>query len=550
MYVYNDIDAHIVHQRTQQFSEQLERYLNGQLSEDRFKTLRLQNGLYLQRHAPMLRVSIPYGTLHSRQLQQLAFIADNYDKGYGHFTTRQNIQFNWPQLTQVPEILLQLAKVEMHAIQTSGNCIRNITSDPLAGCVPNEAIDPRVIGEIIRQWATLHPEFAYLPRKFKIAVIATKEDRAAIEIHDIGIRIHKASDAPFDLCFDLWVGGGLGRTPHIGHCLFTQLPISELCNYLQATVRVYNLEGRRDNKYKARIKILVNAMGAERFRERVLDVWHRERDDTLCVHTKQIQHFHAFFKTNLTPVIHANESASVHPNYAQWKKTNVGLHTHRDYSVVHISLKRPGIANGDLSSTLMRVIADAADQFSRSEIRVTHDQNLVLPYVPITHLPRVYQALEPHGLTHPNKGLVTDAIACPGLDFCSLANAPTIDLATQLHDVFPNAQEQDTIGPLSIKMSGCMNACAHHHLGDIGLLGVDKKGEHWYQVTLGGRDGSGALLGEKIGPSIPKHSVGGVIRTIVDCYLAVRSGKETFAQTLQRTGIAPFKEAVYAMDLS
>lgn len=549
MYSYQPVDKQLLHERVEQFREQVRRYLAGQLDEERFRPLRLQNGLYFQRHAPMLRIAIPYGALYARQLRALGNLADKYDKGYGHFTTRQNLQFNWPQLERVPNLLGELAEVDMHAMQTSGNCVRNITSDPLAGCVPGEAIDPRVICELVRQWATLHPEFAYLPRKFKIAIIATEEDRAAMEVHDLGLRIHSAIDGdPLSLTFDLWVGGGLGRTPCIGACLLRGLPIAELRNYLQAVIRIYNLEGRRDNKYKARIKILFNALGAEAFRERVFACWRQEREEALVIKRKEIQRVAQDFALILPPVEGPFTHVAGDAAFVHWQGVNTLAHARQGYGVVHISLKRPGVAAGDLSSDLMRAVADLSEQYSQGEIRVTHTQNLVLPHVPQARLKALYARLVELELAHPNRNLVTDAIACPGLDFCSLANTPTIQLADELHSLFPDLVEQSHIGPLEIKMSGCMNACGHHHIGHIGVLGVDKKGRYFYQITLGGRDAAGAVLGRKLGPAIPLDRVGKVIRRIVDCYLAVREVGECFADVVARLGVEPFKEVVYAMD--
>ena len=550
MYSYNQIDKKLVSERVEQFADQMRRYLAGRLDEEHFRPLRLQNGLYLQRHAPMLRIAIPYGTLDSTQMRALGDLADKYDKGYGHFTTRQNVQLNWPQLERVPQLLGELAEVGMHAIQTSGNCVRNITSDPLAGCAVDEVIDPRVVCELIRKWATLNPEFAYLPRKFKIAVIASEEDRAAMEVHDLGVRIRAAAD-PLDFTFDLWAGGGLGRTPYIGKCLFQDLPIAELRNYLQAVLRVYNLEGRRDNKYKARIKILLNALGVDIFRQRVAECWREERENALVVTRQELVELVDMFALHLPQAQEQNSTGAVdNAALERWQSTNLLQHRVPGYCLVHISLKRPGIAAGDLSSDLMRAVAELAECYSHSEIRVTHDQNLVLPYVLEARLPQLYQRLTALGLAHPNRGLVTDAIACPGLDFCSLANAPVIELADELHKQFPDLAEQLDIGPLEIKMSGCMNACGHHHIGNIGILGVDKRGEFFYQITLGGRDSAGAVLGQKLGPAVPLAEVGNALRRVVDCYLAIRQDNELFAATVARTGVEPFKEAAYAMDYS
>lgn len=543
MYHYNPTDQAIVDARVAQFAEQTQRYLAGQLSEEDFRPLRLQNGLYIQRQAPMLRVAIPYGTFNSVQLRALATIADTYDRGYGHFTTRQNIQFNWPTLESVPHILQDLAAVQMHAIQTSGNCIRNTTTDPLAGVVADEAIDPRVVCELIRQWSTLHPEFAFLPRKFKIAVTASREDRAAIEVHDIGIRINR--HAIHGLSFDLWVGGGLGRTPVLGRLLFSELPLTELRNWLQAVLRVYNLAGRRDNKYKARIKILVNAMGLKAFRDAVTWRYHNDRSEAFVLTEAELadiaEHFPLPVSAQPDPVPTAG------PAFTAWLAHNTVAHKVLGHRAVFISLKRPGIAPGDLSAELMRIVADAADTWSAGEIRSTHDQNLVLPHVPNSALLALFHELDKHGLAHSNIGLITDSIACPGLDYCSLANAPTLGLAEELHQTFAELQEQQRIGPMEIKISGCMNACGHHHIGHIGILGVEKKGAPWYQITLGGRDQSGAVLGERIGPAVELDEVIPLIRRLVDVYLSERQSDERFVDYVERVGVASLKEAAYAV---
>lgn len=540
MYRYDALDMAMVRARVAQFREQTNRYLAGLLAEEAYRPLRLQNGLYIQRHAPMLRIAIPYGTLSSDQLNRLADIADRYDRGYGHFTTRQNVQLNWPTLESVPDILEALAEVQMHAIQTSGNCIRNVTTDPLAGVVPDESIDPRVVCEVIRQWSTFHPEFAYLPRKFKIAVTSSSVDRAAIEVHDIGLQIHRRSGV---LVADLWVGGGLGRTPVIGKRLLTELPIAELFNWLQAVLRVYNLAGRRDNKYKARIKILVNAMGLDAFREAVTARYRAERSDAFVISDTQLATLSAAFEVTLPPV---PEPVPVDAVYRDFVANQTVMHRIPGYRALYISLKRPGVPPGDLRSDEMRLIAQIAKEYSGGEIRTTHDQNLVLPHVPACALSTIFHQLQAVGLAHANRQMITDAIACPGLDFCSLANAPVLALADALHTEFATLEEQYQIGPLAIKMSGCMNACGHHHIGDIGILGVDKKGSHWYQLTLAGRDGAGAVLGERLGPAIPYDGVIPAIRTLVNRYTEVRQPDESFVQTVMRLGVSPFQEAVYA----
>jgi sulfite reductase (NADPH) hemoprotein beta-component len=544
MYQYSAVDQNAVEARVKQFREQLERYQEGLLPEDSFKTLRLQNGVYIQTHAPMLRVAIPYGTLSSIQLRKLAYIARTYDKGYGHFTTRQNIQFNWPTLESVPDILEELSVVQMHAIQTSGNCVRNTTTDPFAGATVNEAIDPRVICELIRQWSTFHPEYAYLPRKFKIAVVATELDRAAIEVHDIGIRLKRHSI--HGLAFDLWVGGGLGRTPVIGKLLFADLPFTELRNWLNAVLRIYNLYGRRDNKYKARIKILVNSVGLSTFRELVSNRYHKDRNDALVVKSEDVTTLASMFQVNLQP--EPEEYQPEIPEFYRWYKNATKPHRVNGYRLVVISLKRPDVAPGDLSAELMDVVASLADRFSQSEIRTTHDQNLVLPHVHTKDLFSLWEALSNEGLAHPNVGLISDVIACPGLDFCSLANAPTLSLADAIHQEFASLAEQENIGPLEIKISGCMNACGHHHIGHIGILGVDKKGTPWYQLTVGGRDQKGAVLGERIGPAVEHDEVIPLIRRIIDRFMEERAPNEWFVDYVTRIGIEPLKEAAYAID--
>ena len=543
MYQYTDFDQTIVEQRVSQFREQTQRFLNGDLDEDVFQTLRLQNGLYIQEHAPMLRIAIPYGTLSSNQLRKLADLCRKYDRGYGHFTTRQNIQLNWLKLEQVPDLLEELTTVQMHAIQTSGNCIRNITTDPLAGTVFDEAIDPRVICEIIRQWATLHPEFAYLPRKFKIAVTATEEDRAAIEVHDIGIRIRK--DSP--LKFDLWVGGGLGRTPFIGQKIEDGLPIADILIWLNAVLRVYNLYGRRDNKYKARIKILLQSMGYEKFKSKVRESLDFSRQQVAQVKVQQITELEVMFNEKLV----YNELDPLPAGDAElvrWIETNTHSHKVPGYRSVVVPLKRTGTAPGDVTSEEMDYLARLSDIFSLGELRTTHDQNLVFPHVKNSDLGKLRNDLQEAGLAASNRGLITDTIACPGLDFCKLANAPTIVLAQEIQDLFGSIELQHEIGPLEIKMSGCMNACGHHHIGHIGILGVDKKGTPWYQITLGGKDQNGSKFGDRLGPSIPLDDVIPCIKRIVDKYLLDRNPDEWFVDTVNRLGAAHFKGAAYAVD--
>lgn len=542
MYQYNLIDQAIVDARVTQFAEQMGRYLQGALTDEQFAPIRLQNGLYLQRHAPMLRVAIPYGTLSSRQLRKLADISRRYDRGYGHITTRQNIQFNWLEMAEVPQLLGELAEVQMHAIQTSGACVRNTTTDPLAGTVADEAMDPRVICELIRQWSTLHPEFASLPRKFKIAVTATEVDRAAIEVHDVGIRLKK--HAVHGLAFDLWVGGGLGRTPVIGRRLLADLPVAELRNWLTAVLRVYNLAGRRDNKYKARIKILVNAMGLQAFREQVTHRYLSDHDPALRIESAELEALNQSFTRALKPRLES--TLPTNAAFMRWFNQNTRPHRTTGYRVVFVSLKRPGTAPGDLTAAQMEAVAALAEQFSASEIRTTHEQNLVLPHVACSDLEVLWQALGLHDLTHPNMNLISDSIACPGIDFCSLANAPSLSLAEAIHETFADLDEQAAIGPLEIKISGCMNACGHHHIGHIGILGVEKKGEPWYQLTIGGRDQQGAVLGQRLGPAIPHDEVVPLIRRLVDLYLAERERGEVFVDYVDRCGIDALKEVSYA----
>lgn len=538
VYPYRPLDKSIVAHRVAQFREQTERYIAGQLSEDRFRPLRLQNGLYIERHAPMLRLSIPYGTLDNRKIQALAQIADDYDRGYLHFTTRQNVQYNWIPLEQIPDVLDQLADVDMHAIQTSGSCIRNLTSDPLAGTLPDEHLDPRVICEVVRQWATLHPEFAYLPRKFKIAVTGVDADRAAIEVHDIGLRVRGTRD---DLRIDVWAGGGLGRTPIIGKLIRSDLPVADLLNYLDAILRVYNLHGRRDNKYKARIKILVEAMGVEAFREAVEAEFALAQDPALTVKSDQIDQLERDLMTPLNDA--TDQLLPSDPDFQAFYQRNVHSHKVPGYRAVHVILKNHDQAPGDLRSDQLRAIGQLAVQYGHDEVRATHDQNLVFPHVRQADVPALFDALTAIGLGRTLRGLASDLIACPGLDFCSLANAESISVAKDIHESL--GPKEAVAGDIEIKISGCMNACGHHHIGNIGILGVDKKGEQWFQLTLGGRDQAGAQIGKRLGPAVPKADVGKVVNQIVETYVDVKQGEERFIDTFDRVGITPFKEAVY-----
>jgi sulfite reductase (NADPH) hemoprotein beta-component len=550
MYRYDVIDQTLVNERVAQFRDQTRRFLEGQLSEDEFRGLRLRNGLYIQRHAPMLRVSIPYGLLSSVQLRMLAYIARHYDRDYGHFTTRQNIQYNWPRLEQVPDILADLASVEMHAIQTSGNCIRNITADPLAGVAPDEVADPRPYCELIRQWATLHPEFSYLPRKFKIAVTGSPGDRAAVEVHDIGVRLR--TDATGQVRFDILAGGGLGRTPVIGKLIRSELPEHELLAYLEAILRVYNRHGRRDNLYKSRIKILVRALGAPEFTRQVEQEFEASRNFAPPMSAAAVAAMREYFVppryeslAELPPPAATPADAA----FAAWYRHNTVPHRVQGYRIVFVSLKEHGEAPGDITAAQMDGLAGLADQWSFGQLRATHDQNLVLTDVPQRDLRALWRALDGLKLATPNIGTLTDMICCPGLDFCSLANAGSIPIAKQIHERFDDFDYLYELGPIEIKMSGCMNACGHHHIGHIGILGVDKHGQEWYQITLGGSSASPAALGEVIGPSVPKAEVAQTISRILEVYVRERrSEEERFLDTVRRIGIEPFQERVYAAD--
>jgi len=503
MYRYDAVDKTLVNERVAQFRDQTRRFLAGELSEDEFKLLRLRNGLYIQKHAPMLRIAIPYGLLSSAQLRTLAGIAQRYDRGYGHFTTRQNLQFNWPKLEAVPDILAELAGVEMHAIQTSGNCIRNITSDHLAGVTPDELEDPRPWCEIIRQWSTFHPEFSYLPRKFKIAVTGAAKDRAASLVHDVGVHIVRNLEG--ELGFEILAGGGLGRTPIIGQVVREFLPRDHLLSYLEAVLRVYNLEGRRDNLQKARIKILVRSLGIEEFRRRVEAEWASIRDTAPRVSDAEIARMRGFFPAPAYRTLPDSEPALAKSTaFRAWYRYNTTPHKIPGYRAVFISLKKPGVAPGDATAAQMALVADLAERYAFGEVRVTHSQNLLLADVEQGEAFALWQALERVGLATPNIGTLTDMIACPGLDFCSLANAGTIDVAALINERFDDYDYVYDLGELEIKMSGCMNACGHHHVGHIGILGVDKGGSEWYQITIGGAAGENASLGTVIGPSVAK----------------------------------------------
>ena len=551
MYRYDEFDHTFVAERVAQFRGQVERRLAGELTEDEFKPLRLMNGLYLQLHAYMLRVAIPYGTLSSRQMKMLADIARRYDKGYGHFTTRQNIQYNWPKLADVPDILADLATVEMHALQTSGNCIRNVTSDQYAGAAADEVEDPRIWSEIVRQWSTLHPEFSFLPRKFKIAVTGSAHDRAAIKVHDIGLEVVRLQNG--EAGFDVWVGGGQGRTPMIGHCIRKGVTKSDLLPYLEAIMRTYNELGRRDNIYKARIKILVHQLGPAEFTRLVEEEYARlERDALLRIPPDEVRRIEAYFapppfkkRPAHSETFEAAKAAD--KAFARWAKNNLSAHKVPGYAIANISLKPIGGIPGDVTAEQMDAIADIMAHFSFDEIRATHEQNLTLPHVALDDLYTVYQALAAADLATPNLGQISDIISCPGLDYCDLANARSIPIAQAISERFADLDRSADIGELKIKISGCINACGHHHVGHIGILGVDKKGTEFYQVTLGGSADEATSLGDIIGPAFTEDDIVPAIETIVGTYLAIRqSPDETFLATYRRVGIDPFKDKLYA----
>src|SRR5580698_5012187 len=549
MYRYDLTDKTLVLQRVAQFRDQTQRFLNGALSEDEFKHLRLRNGLYIQRHAPMLRIAIPYGLLATRQLRTLAKIARDYDRGYGHFTTRQNIQFNWPELAEVPDILQELAEVEMHAIQTSGNCIRNVTSDHLAGITPDELEDPRPWCEIIRQWSTFHPEFAFLPRKFKIAVTGAPQDRAASLVHDVGVHIVRGPNG--EPGFEILAGGGLGRTPIIGQVVREFLPQEHLLTYLTAILRIYNLEGRRDNLTKARIKILVRSLGIEEFKRRVEAEWELLRDQGPRVDAAQVNRMRGFFNPPAYLALpNIEPEAGKETAFRAWYRYNTAAHKVPGYRAVYVSLKKPDIAPGDATDAQMEWVADLADRYSFGEIRVTHTQNLLLADVEQGKTYELWRALETAGLATPNIGTLTDMICCPGLDFCSLANAGSIDVAKLINERFDDYDYIYDLGEIDVKMSGCMNACGHHHVGNIGILGVDKGGEEWYQITIGGAAGADASLGSVIGPSVPKAQVAETIERLLEVYVQQRGSEERFLDTVRRLGVKPFKERAYAAPIA
>ncbi|GAA0787063.1 nitrite/sulfite reductase [Marinobacterium sediminicola] len=551
MYQYTEVDQKLVDERVAQYRDQTRRYLAGELPDEEFRALRLMNGLYIQRQAPMLRVAVPYGLMSSTQMRKLAHIARTYDKGYGHFTTRTNIQYNWPKLEEVPDILAELAEVQMHAIQTSGNCIRNTTTDPYAGVIASELEDPRPWCEIIRQWSTLHPEFAYLPRKFKIAVTGGPEDRAASQVHDIGLHLVK-NDAG-QIGFEVLVGGGLGRTPIIGKQINPFLDPQDLLSYLEAIIRVYNLNGRRDNKYKARIKILVSAMGIDAFREQVEAEWAEIRESDLRLSQEEIDKVKAQFAPPAYDADAVNNTLDAHlaqnDEFRIWYERNTVEHKVPGYRIVVVSLKPYLKAPGDITDLQMEAVADLADRFSFGEIRATHHQNLVLADVKQGDLHEVWKILNANNLARPNIGTLTDMIVCPGFDFCSLANAKTLNIAEQINEKFEDVDYMHDIGEIRLNMSGCINACAHHHVGHIGILGVDKKGEDWYQFTLGGSSEAEASLGKVLGKSIAADEVANTIEKILLTYIDQRDSEaESFLEVVRRVGVEPFKEAVYAAD--
>ena len=550
MYRYDEHDQRMLDERVRQYRGQTERFLRGELSEAEFRALRLRNGLYVQRLAPMLRIAIPYGMLASRQLRKLAHIARHFDKGYAHFTTRQNVQFNWPRLEEVPDILAELASVQMHSIQTSGNCIRNTTADQFSGVAPDEVEDARPYCELIRQWSTFHPEFNYLPRKFKIAVCGSVADRAVVRVHDIGLVIVR--DAGGAIGFEVIVGGGLGRTPMIGTTIREFLPAPELLGYLEAILRVYNQFGRRDHLFKSRIKILVKALGADEFRARVEREWETTRRTVPPLTTAQLERARSYFTAPYYADIDAAACAgalaaarATSRAFDRWLQRNVGAHRVPGYAIVTLSLKRTGIAPGDVTDRQLELVADLADEYSFGEVRVTHEQNLVLADVPQPRLFELWEAVRAAGLATPNIGMLTDIICCPGGDLCSLANAKSIPVAEAIQRRFEDLDYLHDLGDIDLNISGCMNACGHHHVAQIGILGVDKKGAEFYQISLGGNQGTDAALGTILGPSFAQEDMPDVIGRILDLYVAERHGDESFLETYRRIGIDPFRKAVY-----
>jgi sulfite reductase (NADPH) hemoprotein beta-component len=548
-YLYDAIDEAMLADRAAEFRAQCARRLAGEISEEQFKPIRLMNGLYLQLHAYMLRIAIPYGTLDSAKLRALAHVARTWDRGYGHFTTRTNLQLHWIKLKDAPDILDELAKVGMHAIQTSGNCIRNLTADPHAGATADEADDPRIWAEAIRQWSTFHPEFSFLPRKFKIAVTGASVDRAAIRIYDIGLRLHR--DGAGALSFEVRVGGGLGRTPYLGPVIRQDLPARHLLSYLQAILRVFNRYGRRDNLWKARIKVLVASLGAEEFARQVEAEWEATDKASVDLPDTELARIRAVFQPRGFETLPAasaafDEARAADPAFARFARRNVVAHKIPGYALVNISLKTPGETPGDAAAEQMETVADLAARYSLDEARVTYEQNLLLPHVKLDDVPAVWAELARAGLATPNIGLVSDIIACPGLDYCALANARAIPIAQAIARKFEDHAQAEIVGELKIKISGCINACGHHHVGHIGILGVDKKGEEFYQLTLGGSGEDDASLGQILGPALPARQVAQAVDQMVEVYLGERREGERFIDTFRRTGLTPFKEAVYA----
>jgi sulfite reductase (NADPH) hemoprotein beta-component len=551
MYQYDQYDHLIVRERIAQYRDQVRRRLSGELDESEFLPLRLQNGLYMQRHAYMLRIAVPYGLLASKQMRMFAHIARKYDRGYGHFTTRQNIQFNWVNLEDTPDILTDLASVEMHAIQTSGNCIRNITADELAGVAADEIIDPRPYAEVLRQWSTFHPEFIALPRKFKVAINGAVEDRAAIAVHDIGLTVVRNEAG--EIGFKVMVGGGMGRTPIIGSTIREYLPREHLLTYIEAVMRVYNLHGRRDNKYKARIKILLKAIGVEEFTRQVEAEWEDLKGSEETLTLEEMERVIAYFQPHGYKQLDSIDPLAAHADnkaFANWLKRNVKAHKQPGYAAVVLSLKKTGVPPGDATAAQMDFMADLADRYSFGELRVTHEQNIVLADIEQTQLFALWQEVKAHGLATPNIGLLTDMICCPGGDFCSLANAKSLPIAAAIAERFDNIDFQHDIGEIELNISGCINACGHHHVGSIGVLGVDKDGSEWYQVSIGGAQGNNAALGKIIGPSFSALQMPEVIGRLLQVYVRERYEGERFVDTAQRLGIAPFKEFVYATPIS
>ena len=547
MYKYNDFDEAFVRNRVDEFRGQVERRISGALTEDEFKPLRLMNGLYLQLHAYMLRIAVPYGTLNSRQMRQFAYIADTWDKGYGHFTTRQNIQFNWPKLKDVPDILSALADVEMHAIQTSGNCIRNVTADHFAGASVDEYEDPRPVAELLRQWSTDHPEFAFLPRKFKIAVSGAENDRAVVRAHDIGLYLRR-NDAG-EAGFEVIIGGGLGRTPMVGKTVRDFLPKDDLIPYVESILQVYNLSGRRDNKYKARIKILVHETGLDVLKAQIEEIFVEKRKSFKGVPAEIIENINAAFRPvdfDNTRSVNAEQAIDTDPVLRSWVDTNIAEHKNPAYAIVTVSLKPIGGTPGDATSEQMRVLADLAETYGHDELRVSHEQNIILPHVRRADLPKIHAALKAAGLATANVGLISDIIACPGMDYCALATARSIPIAQEIAARFDELKLEHEIGPLKIKISGCINACGHHHVGHIGILGLDRGGVENYQITLGGDGTQTTTIAERVGPGFSAEELLPAIERLIAAYIDVReTPDETFLETYRRLGQDPFKAALY-----